>query len=435
MNRKILRRILAAETSVLLLLAAAALILSYREGAVPVETEPPATQPPETQMPTQAPTQAPVQTQPVTQPATEPSTEPQPTVYTLTFAGDCTLGTLYQLYSASSCFPAVAGEDDTYPFANVQTWFASDDLTLVNLEGPLTEGGTPEDKRFVFRGSPDFARMLPAGSVEWVSLANNHTYDFGQSGYDSTRKALDGVGVAYAGDAESSLLTTERGLKVGIFALAFSVDREEMADAIAELRQQGAEIVIVSCHWGTEGSYHFDYSQEDLAHAAIDAGADIVYGHHPHVLQPIETYNGGIIYYSLGNFCFGGNSDPRDYDTALISQQVIREVDGTVHLGTYTAVPCSISSVDYPNNYQPTPAPEDSERYTRVLEKLSGSFTGPDLVTNYDDETEPATEPETTEPETTGQEPTEPQPSETAPEATDPPAPTSPPLPETPAEG
>ena len=113
--------------------------------------------------------------------------------------------------------------------------------------------------------------------------------------------------------------------------------------------------------------------------AAIDAGADIVFGTHPHVLQPIEYYADGVIYYSLGNFSFGGNGAPDDYDTALLQQEVIRQPDGTVELGELTRIPACISSIPERNNFQPTPMEPGSEAYDRVLSKLDGSFAGPNL--------------------------------------------------------
>ncbi len=392
MKRKTLIALLAAEICVLILLIALAVVLCLGfpgAGSVPVPDRPgdpsvqasePAGTAPETEafvtVPPVPETTVPETAAPET---TAPETEPEQIRYHLTFAGDCTLGTIHTYYGAASCFPAVVGEDYAYPLSNVSSWFAKDDFTLVNLEGPLTEGGTPADKTFPFRGDPKLVQVLTEGSVEAVSIANNHSMDFGQAGYDSTRNTLKNAGIAFGGDGDSILVETQRGLKIGVFFVAFNVDTDYMARSIAQLREQGAEIVIASFHWGTEGSYRHTYGQELYAHSAIDAGADVVFGHHPHVLQEIETYENGLIFYSLGNFSFGGNENPRDFDTALISLEVIREPDGSVSLGDYTAVPCSISSVSHINNYQPTPAETDSERYQRVMDKLAGTFSGEDL--------------------------------------------------------
>lgn len=382
MKHKKIGWLVIAEICLLLCLLAAAVWFHTRQDAAQTMADIPGTTvttgaatEPSTAPTTQA------TTVPVTEPSTEaPTTEPVPVSYYLTFAGDCTLGTLYDCYSAASSFPGVVGENYSYPFAAVQEWFGSDDFTMVNLEGPLTSEGTPAQKTYCFRGDPKLAAILPAGSVECVSLANNHSEDFGLIGYENTEKALQSVGVNYAGNGESILVETERGLKMGILCVAFYIDHGEMTEKIVSLKDQGAQVVIVSFHWGNEGYYSHTYDQAQYAYAAIDAGANIIFGHHPHVLQPIEEYNGGIIYYSLGNFAFGGNDCPKDFDTALISQEVIVDVDGSVSLGEHTAVPCSISTVEHINDFQPTPAEEGSVRYDRVMEKLCGTYSGPNVA-------------------------------------------------------
>ena len=201
------------------------------------------------------------------------------------------------------------------------------------------------------------------------------------------------MGVAYAGDGDTIIYETDRGLKIGILAIAFYIDRDSLAEKIYSLRDQGADIVVVSFHWGMEGYFYHTYDQASYAYDAIDYGADIVYGHHPHVLQPIEEYNGGIIYYSLGNFAFGGNDCPSDFDTAIIRQEVIVDVDGSVSLGECRPIPCSVSPEDYINRFQPTPAEEGSERYDRVMDKLNGTYYGPDVAPeDEEEETTAATE-------------------------------------------
>ena len=176
------------------------------------------------------------------------------------------------------------------------------------------------------------------------------------------------------------LLTLEGDLKVGLYGMVYYLlDVQDMTQEIQALRDQGAELVIVAPHWGTEGSYRPTQEQIDVGHAAIDAGADIVWGSHPHVLQPVEEYGDGVIFYSLGNFSFGGNGYPQDFDTALIQQEVIRQTDGSICLGERTLVPASVSSVSDRNNYQPTPYDPGSEDYDRVISKLDGTFQGPNL--------------------------------------------------------
>lgn len=307
-------------------------------------------------------------------------TEPLEERFLLTFVGDCTLGANPKNSYAEVGFPKVVGEDYAYPFKNVVSFFESDDATFVNLEGTLTDKGNPADKTYTFRGSPAYSHILTDNSVEVVTLANNHSFDYGQAGYDSTRAVLEEAGIPYGERDSGVLIELDCGLKVGLYGMVYyKLDAEDMKAEIAALREQGAELVIVAPHWGVEGSYRPNQLQTDIGHAAIDAGADIVWGSHPHVLQPIEAYESGIIYYSMGNFCFGGNSKPEDFDTVLLQQEVIRSPEGKISLGSLKIVPCSISSENTVNNYQPTPMAADSEEYARVLRKLDGSFEGSNL--------------------------------------------------------
>ena len=326
-----------------------------------------------------------------TQPATEPSrdtepveTEPKEQRYVLTFVGDCTLASSQDKYNVTGSFVKTVGEDYDYPFRNVAQFFANDDFTMVNLESVLAdEGRAAGGKTFTFKGPTAYTRILTGSSVEAVTLANNHTEDYGKDGYASTTAALESAGVAFVEKDGTLLFTTESGLTIGIYAATFKLDKKDMEADIAELRTLGAEIIVCAFHWGNEGQYRPTTEQQDNAHAAIDAGADIVYGHHPHVLQPIEEYNGGIIYYSLGNFSFGGNHFPRDMDSVIVRQEVIRREDGTVELGELRLIPVSISSMTGQNNFQPTPYEEGTKEYDRTLSKLDGTFNGPDLIVDY----------------------------------------------------
>ena len=312
------------------------------------------------------------ETQAPTEPVTEAPTEPQPEVFTLTFVGDCTLGSVEAAWQNPAGFVQTVGDNYGYPLANVAEIFAADDFTLANLEGPLTEGGTPAQKEFAFRGPTAYTAILQG--VEAVSLANNHSLDYGYQGLADTKAALTAAGIAYGAREESFLYTTDAGLTVGVFCDDFAFDKAQMESAIADLRARGADIVVCAFHWGQEKAYQPAQNEMDWGHIAIDAGADIVAGHHPHVLQPIEYYNGGVILYSLANFAFGGNNWPSDADTAIIQQQVIRELDGTISMGELTIIPCSVSSIQGQNNFQPTPMEPGTEEYDRVLQKLAGTF-------------------------------------------------------------
>ena len=306
------------------------------------------------------------------------------TIYTLSFAGDCTLGGMYEYNGAESSFVSVVGDNYDYPFEYSLPYFGNDDFTMVNLEGVLSDSGSPADKMFRFIGPSRFAKILTAGDIEAVNLANNHTYDFGTEGYNNTMAALDSEGISYLGDEESILYTTDSGLKLGIYTSKFYIDVGAMERDIAALKENGAEIIIVCFHGGDEGVYRPNYDQTYYLRAAIDAGANIVYGHHSHTLQPVEEYNGGVIYYSLGNFAFGGNGNPRDKDSAIIQQKIIRDSDGNIRLGETVLIPFSISSTDGTNDYRPKPYEKGSEGYERCIAKLKGTYEGADIVPNYD---------------------------------------------------
>ena len=147
-------------------------------------------------------------TEPTTVPTEPPTEPPQPEYYTISMAGDCTLGTDELLYGQSFTFVKVVGDQYDYPFRNVLPYFASDDLTLVNFEGTLTEHRTPREKKFRFRGPVEYAKILTAGDIEMVNLCNNHSMDYGEGGYESTLNALHTEGIAYVEDESTALYTT-----------------------------------------------------------------------------------------------------------------------------------------------------------------------------------------------------------------------------------
>ena len=380
-----------------LLLAAAVAFVVYMETRPVAEipqTVPTTLAPTETtEIPTTAApeTAVPMETEVVTE---APETEPPEIRYTLTFAGDCTLASDSSNYNSPHGFIQTVGTDYGYPFRNVLDIFENDDFTIINLESVLADSGASSGKLFTFRGPTAYTQIMTGSSVEAVTLANNHTEDYGKAGYESTTKALSEAGVWYVEADKTTLVTTESGLTIGLYADFFYFTKADIQKNVQMLRNQGAEIIICAFHWGNEGSYRPTGDQKAFAKAAIDAGAHIVYGHHPHVLQPVEEYNGGYIFYSLGNFSFGGNHFPRDMDSAIVQVEVLRDDDGKVRLDGLNIIPVAISSIQGQNNFQPTPYAEGTPEYDRAMSKLDGTFTGPNLVVNYDHlkETQPATQ-------------------------------------------
>ena len=386
MSNKTLRTILICVICVLgtVLLALVALI-AFRAAQQPSGTVAPTT---ESTQSTTATTEATSATTEATTVETTVETEPQPVRYVLTFAGDCTLGN-QKGASLTSGFIGTVGDDYAYPFADVMEYFANDTATFINLEGTFTEYPYAEDKMFAFKGPKEYINILTEGSVEFANVANNHSYDYGQQGYKDTIALLEDKGIAYGESKQRTIFEVADGLKIGVYSVAGAYNTNGLAENIKALKKEGADIIIACMHWGEEYYYVPNSDQVIIARAAIDAGADIVYGHHPHVLQKIEEYNDGIIFYSLGNFSFGGNNSPADKDTAILQQEFIRYPDGTLEMGELTIIPCYVTGIynEWGNDYQPMPIPEtDQDAYQRVLTKLAGKYHLTKLHVSYRDD-------------------------------------------------
>ena len=302
------------------------------------------------------------------------ATVSSPVSLTLSVVGDCTLGTdeTFDYDTSLNAYYENYGAD--YFLQNVKDIFSTDDLTIANFEGTLTDSDEREDKTFAFKAPASYASILTGGSVEAVNTANNHSHDYGDQSFNDTLAALDDAGIVHFGYDETAVMDV-KGIKVGlvgIYELYDHLEREQqLKDNIAKVKADGAQLIVVIFHWGNETETVPDSNQTTLGRIAIDEGADLVCGHHPHVLQGIETYKGRNIVYSLGNFCFGGNSSPSDMDTMIYQQTFTIDADGVKKDNVTNIIPCSISSAAYDgyNNYQPTPAKGDEA--TRILGKIN----------------------------------------------------------------
>ena len=302
------------------------------------------------------------------------ATVSSPVSLTLSVVGDCTLGTdeTFDYDTSLNAYYENYGAD--YFLQNVKDIFSADDLTIANFEGTLTDSDEREDKTFAFKAPASYASILTGGSVEAVNTANNHSHDYGEQSFDDTLAALDDAGIVHFGYDETAVMDV-KGIKVGlvgIYELYDHLEREQqLKDNIAKVKADGAQLIVAIFHWGNETETVPDSNQTTLGRIAIDEGADLVCGHHPHVLQGIETYKGRNIVYSLGNFCFGGNSSPSDMDTMIYQQTFTIDADGVKKDNVTNIIPCSISSATYDgyNNYQPTPA--EGDEATRILGKIN----------------------------------------------------------------
>ena len=375
-----LKRILIAAVATLLLLTAFAGCNKTEETPDPV--------PPEvsgTELYTPEPTPTPT-----------PTEEPEDTSIVISMVGDCTLASSQY----NDHFEEVVGEDYSWPFAKVVDILGEDDFTIANLEGSFSDTPLSASTTFYFCAPGDYAQILTEGSVECATMGNNHTNEFGQTGVENTQAALEAVGVDHVGGGVGKIFDV-KGMQLGVYVSPWVPTEGDVKAGVETLQNEGADFIIVCAHWGMEGSYRVNSSQTAVAHAAIDAGADVVCGTHPHVLQKTEAYGDGYIFYSLGNFSFGGNTNPRDKDTAIAQITIDQDEDGNYYLVGTNLIPCSLTSQSGTNNYQPVPYEEGTEAYDRTMSKLDGTFTGPDLVVDYsdlhnkdDETTEPSPSPE-----------------------------------------
>lgn len=281
-------------------------------------------------------------------------------VIRLTFAGDVTLGSEEKVrpkgYSLDS-FANVYGYD--YFFAKVRETFAQDDLTIVNLEGVLSDSSEDENtkKTYRFRGPTAFAQILAQGSIEAVNLANNHTLDYGERGLADTKQTLDASGIRHFGGKEVYIFE-KKGVRIAFFGLSYSdmrrADREWAAGEIKRLkREEGVSAVVFTFHAGREYSEARTPEQQKYAKEIIQAGADLVVMHHPHVVQGMSVFNQRSVLYSLGNFCFGGNKNVRAME-ALVASVDFTFSDTGEYLGQQvTLLPAHISGTYPRSNYQP----------------------------------------------------------------------------------
>ncbi len=249
------------------------------------------------------------------------STDYPSPVISFAAVGDLMLG--------GSALPVISEKGCDYPFDSTRSILKSVDFAFANLEAPFTLTGDIFKKTFTFRVPPKYAGGVLRAGFDLVTLANNHILDYGPEGLNSTLNVLDSLSIAHCG-ADSNLEKSERGVilnkggwRIGFLAYSLTYPSEFWAASdrcgtayphIDRLRQtiqtmkSQTDLVVVSFHWGGERMATPKPYQRSYAHQAIDWGADLVIGHHPHVLEGMELYKGRLIAYSLGNFAFGSYS-------------------------------------------------------------------------------------------------------------------------------
>ena len=234
-------------------------------------------------------------------------------------------------------------KDFSYPYTAIQAHLDSADIRFANLETPLTKGKPVKTGSFTFRADSENAAALKKAGFDILSLANNHTMNFGSKGMKDTLLALDNAGIAHSGagmnfdEAHRPAYITKNGITVAFLSYndpsvvptSYFADAKNAGTALMDIPQlkkdittakQNADLVFVSMHAGIEYTGIPNTFQKNFARAAIDAGADLIIGHHPHTVQIVEKYKGKTIIYSLGNFIFDQmfSRETREGMTAMI---------------------------------------------------------------------------------------------------------------------
>lgn len=325
---------------------------------------------------------------------------------TVTCTGDFTIGGDNRPGRKKDLFtPALNDHDGDINFImkNVRDILMDDDLTIINFEGTLTDTtfvpNSKKDNEFIFNITPSAVSVLPDNGVEAVSLDNNHVWDHGSEGYLDTKIALDSANVIYSTPNDVGVFDYKGIVRIAMLSFncldrygtefkksrydeeytdefrSYDTFEEAVCAKIAEVKQI-YPLVIVSFHWGKEPTksnpgqgYIPTDNQIRLGRMAVDAGADLVIGNHSHRLQPIELYKEKFICYSLGNFCFAGNSKPSDMSSILF-QVRYRVKNGDISYKDFRVIPIRISSNSKNNDFIPTPFPDGYERDS-VLMTLS----------------------------------------------------------------
>ena len=297
-----------------------------------------------------------------------------PLTITISFAGDCTLGTDEHFDQSTSFNAYYDSYGPDYFFEGVKDIFESDDFTVVNCEGVLTDAATRDDKEYAYKGKPEYAQIFARSSIEAASTWNNHSYDYGWGSHSDTVESLENAGVIPFG-LDTVGYAEVKGVKIalinGNMLTSHLSEKGRVLPQIDEALSEGAQIILVVMHWGEMSEYNPLDEQIQLAHDCIDAGATAVVGSHQHVLQGWEEYNGRYISYGLGNFCYGGSRGLFDPD-CYIMQQTFTFVGGELQDNIdCKIIPTLISSDRSVNNYQPCVVDGDEE--ARIWEKIADS--------------------------------------------------------------
>lgn len=288
----------------------------------------------------------------------------------ISFVGDCSIGDSAQYMEYESSYHSCLERNGySWPFSLVQDYLAQDDLTVANLEVVFTTQKKHADKMYYLKGNPENVQALTLGSIEIVNTINNHSMDFMDKGYRESLQVLEEAGIKHFGsyrvfneNGYDYLATAEaKGIKFGFVGFSYPQDNDQkrIASRIEKLKtEEQCDVVIVSLHWGRETHMTPESWQYKYAKAVMDAGADVIWGHHPHVIQPIHFYKGKPIMYSTGNFTFGTMS-PVDPSTGIFQLSFKKNADGKVEVTKLQVIPCETQASP---DFRPFELTDEKER-------------------------------------------------------------------------
>lgn len=307
------------------------------------------------------------------------TTQPQKTEIVLNFMGDCTLGTYCGEFTEGRFNETADRVEPEYFFEGVKDILDKGTFNITNCEGVLTDNPLEEiykdyNPAFWFKSSAKNAQVFSTNGIDVVGVANNHIGDYGQEGIDDTKAALEQHGVKWS-DNNTPVVLESDGIKVALFCVETWDDVVTSGELLSQIQEYSdtTDLQIVFFHGGTENIHYPDVHKIEYAHQFVDAGADLVVGSHPHVLQPIEVYNNVTIVYSLGNFVYGGNTHPENRTIVythkfILENKKIVDSSNEIH-------PCYIFTGEM-NAFQPTLIEDETDKQT-VLDFMNGLLDSP----------------------------------------------------------
>ena len=295
----------------------------------------------------------------------------------ITFLGDCTLGGEEKKRGSQLGFVRrIRDNGMEFPMRYLSALTKTDDLSVANLEGVLTDRELKKEKKtYNFMGPTAYTEILTSAEIECVTLANNHSHDYGEAGYRDTKEALDQAGVAYFGTDCMAVWENEDGLLIGFTGAFFSISGnwgKAYTRQVECLKRIGCAAIITVMHAGEEYVYTPNAYQKRIAEKAAELGVSLLIGHHPHVVQGYDTVKNMPVVYSLGNCSFGGTTHAKDSD-ALVVQAELRFEESALTETILHCYPISITSDRTYNNYSPIfLTGDDAWRVLRKMEKSTG---------------------------------------------------------------